>query len=101
MKTFEQLKPYQREQALKTSLYTLIDGIVDGILEIELADAVNQKQLQHVMLMATRRDDTRLAKMGLLSNKGIRKELERLALVIASTSQYDADGYLVMEVEDL
>jgi hypothetical protein len=97
MKKFEDLNHFQREDAIKTITLGVIDDLSEGILEIELVDPANQKELLRIIKLAVDKDSPRFAVLSLLNHKGIRGEIERLALVAASESTYTDSGSLMKE----
>ena len=70
-----------------------MDSITCGVVEITLVDEENQKALDRVLKQGNQRFST----LSILNHKGIRKELERLALVAASESVYNEDGTLLKD----
>jgi len=97
MKTFEDLTNIQREKVIKTASYAIIDGLTSGVLEIELVSKKSQQALTEILTHAIKQDRPRIATMMILRNKEIRSEIERLALVAASESNYNEDGSLLKE----
>lgn len=100
MKTFEDLTSEQREEAIKATTMATVENISNGVLEIELVDKTNQVALDRIMDASVRKDSPRLATMMILKHQGIRKEIERLALVAASESAYNDDGTISMKEEE-
>lgn len=93
MKTFEDLNFFQREDAIKMAFYSILDSVTCGVIEIDFADDANNVALKQIMLTTS----GRLCVLKILAHRGIRKELERLALVAASESVYREDGSLLKE----
>lgn len=96
MRTFEQLSTEQREQAIKTALYALIDNLANDVLEIELISPEANECLQRALAKNRVFGNTRPFTLFVLSNKPVRYELEKLALVVASESTYNKDGSPIM-----
>jgi hypothetical protein len=90
---FEDLNHFERELAVKIAFYDLIDGISQGILEIEFSDAASKEKL----LCVKAKHNVRLTTLTVLHDKKMRKELEQLALVAAQGSSYDKGGLPIKE----
>jgi hypothetical protein len=101
MKKFEDLNHFQKEDAVKTITMGVIEDLSEGVLEIELVDPANQKELLRIMKIAVDKDSPRFAVLSLLNNKKIYREIERLATVAASESTYTDDGYLMKEGQNV
>ena len=97
MRTFEQLTVKERERALVASRAAIVEGVVCGILEIELVDSHNQRTLDIILKDAVEKDAPRLAMLRIFNNKAICKEINKLALVAASETVYDEQGIRVLE----
>ena|SRR5665213_1694228 len=97
MKTFEQLTTVQREEAIKFAYKTIRNGITDGTLEVKLVDPKNQERLDNIIKYSVGQDNMRLANLLISKTIGVRTELSKLALVVASESDYDDEGQVIME----
>lgn len=97
MKKFEGLNHFQREDAIKLAFFSIVDSITCGVIEIELVHEENQKALNKILTTYS----GRMVTLSILAHKGIRSELERLALVAASESEYSEDGRLLKEGKDV
>jgi hypothetical protein len=95
MKKFEDLNHFQKEDAVKQITHGVIGDLSEGVLEIELVDPANQKELLRIIKIAVDKDSPRFAVLSLLNHKGIRGEIERLATVAAGESTYTDDGFLM------
>jgi hypothetical protein len=93
MKTFESLNVFERENAIEQAFYSIMDSITCGVIEVTLVEQENQEALDRVL----KKGNQRFATLSILHNKGIRKELTRLALVAASESMYNDDGTLLKD----
>jgi hypothetical protein len=95
VKTFQQLSQNQKEEAIKTAYAVIRDGITSGVMEVTLIDAENQKRLEKILKHAI---NPRMANLMISHALGICKELERLALVVATDIYtYTDDGQVIEE----
>jgi hypothetical protein len=97
MRTFEQLSNQEREDALSNTTAGIIYDVITGVLEIEFADPRNQREYKKIMKDAGEMDSVRAAQYGMFKHDGIRKEVEKIALIVCTESCYDKDGLVIMD----
>ena len=99
MKTFDDLNKTQKEDAVAMAFYELTGLIRDGVLEIKLANHASQKRLELILSKGRKSEQPRLIILHLMHDKPIRLEIERLALVVAHGTEYDANGDAIKELD--
>lgn len=97
MKIFEQLTKSQKQDAIDFAANELMGHISNGTIEVTLVNTASQARLEKILGDARKKESSRLAMLNLLHDKPIREEIYRLALVVASESDYSDDGNVIME----
>ncbi len=99
MRTFEQLSTQDREDALMDTTMWIIHEVITGMLEIEFSEPKNQKAFKDIMHEAGAQDSVRYAQYAMHKHEGIRKEIEKIALIVCTESCYDERGCIVKNDE--
>jgi hypothetical protein len=75
----------------------IINEIITGLLKIEFSDAKNEAAFKAIMKEAGAMDSVRYAQAAMSKHSGIRKEIEKISLIVCSDSLYDKDGNAIKE----
>ncbi len=97
MRTFEQLNRQEREDALINTTMYVIYEVITGSLEIEFSNPKNQLAFEQITKNAGEIDSVRAAQYGMHAHKGIRSEIEKIALIVCTESCYDVDGFAIID----
>lgn len=98
MKRFGALTKDEKNSAVLDIVNIIVDSVVNGVLDMELSNKESHKELKE-LLEATRKEETpTLAKEKILGNLNMRKELDKIALIVAYDSWYSDSGSLIMDL---
>jgi hypothetical protein len=93
MKKYDDLNFFEKEHVVKFAFYKIVDGIVDGTLEVDFVVAANQAKIKDIQSgMGATKPNKRYRALMILNDKPIRAELEKLALATAEGTFYNDDG---------
>lgn len=97
MKSFEQLTKSEKQDAIDFAAHELMGHMSNGTIEVTLVNPASQARLDKILSDARKKESARLAMLYFMHDKPIREEIYRLALVVASESDYSDDGDILME----
>lgn len=92
MKIFNQLTKTQRKDNIKFAFNTLVNNLINGNIDIKFSTKENQNKFNNILKTFKQKKSIRLAKLSIVHNKFIHKELFKLSLAAAICSNYDDNG---------
>lgn len=97
MRTWGQLTDKERHNALVTAKNELLMAIVEGYIEIEMSNAIAQRQFERIKRDMAKSDNPNLRIELLKADKAVNREVDKLSIAIAHGSDYDLDGSFIKE----
>lgn len=94
MKSWDDLTTQERATAIGNAKALLIDLVIEGIIDLEMSTADLQASLEAILTKSRKAESPRLGMLGMLANKAINAELNRVAMTAAEGARYDVYGTL-------
>jgi hypothetical protein len=97
MRLWEDLSIIEKAKALINASDMLIEHILDGTIKMKISDKNVNMQLLNILKDMRKNENRTNAKLEILNNIKISKEIDNIAFAASEGSRYDDVGYPIMQ----